>query len=186
MLYWQLFVFNLALDALVVDIARLLDSCLIVYQTRITCSFLKREQQRLAQPIDWTVRSNHLAAMQFRHRVWSRLDANATRHDAMGRVATLQLNRSIRNEFPISRPFPFSSSSRTRIYVSIPHIRSGDDSENGGGRAEGESSGYLEFEAGPRFVWREARPTYPIRFHHWVGSFPGCQYLQYLTKLIQL
>jgi len=70
-------------------------------------------------------------------------------HDTMGRVATLQLNRLIQNEFPISRPFPFSRILNSCIYVSIPRVRSGNDSENDGSRAEGKSSKYLEFEAGP-------------------------------------
>lgn len=73
--------------------ARLLHTSIyaIVSQTRIICLFLKSEQQQFAHPTDrLTVRLNHLAAMQFRRRVWSCLDANATRHDGTRRDAPIK------------------------------------------------------------------------------------------------
>jgi len=153
----------------------------IVSQTRITRSFLKREQRQLAHP---TVQPSYFAAMQFRRCVWSRLDAtrrDATRRDGTRRDAPIKSVDPKR--IPYLAPISIFTKSRSRIYVSIPRVRSGSGGENGNGRR---ITGLSRIRSWARFVWREARPTYPIRFHHWVGSFPGCQYLQYLTKLIQL
>lgn len=48
-------------------------------------------------------------------------DADATRRDGTRRGAPI---KPVRNEFPISRPLPFSTNSRARcIYVSIPCVR---------------------------------------------------------------
>lgn len=102
--------------------------------------------------------------------------------------ATLQLNRPIRTDSSSSFPFSRAPASLC-IYVSIPRVRFSARlrrREEGGLEGAEGIIGVSRIRSWGRFVWREARPTYPIRFHHWVGSFPGCQYLQYLTKLIQL
>lgn len=112
----------------------------IVFRTRVTCSFSKQfaystRSVESLRPAAFARCNFAVACGRISTRMRRAMRCDATRRDGTRRGAPI---KPVRNEFPISRPFPFSTNSRARcIYVSIPCVRFGSDCGGGDGNGGG-------------------------------------------------